>query len=145
MVFGPDITEQLARARADLRLGVPIVLAGSRPVLVMAAETLTPARLTGLLAMGGEPVLVISARRAETLKARAYDGSFARVLMPRDATLRWVKSIADPADDLRSPLKGPLACARGGDATPHGLAIDLIKSARLLPAAVILDLSLIHI
>jgi len=141
MVFGPDITEQLARARADLRLGVPIVLAGSRPVLVMAAETLTPARLTGLLAMGGEPVLVISARRAETLKARAYDGSFARVLLPRDATLRWVKSIADPADDLRSPLKGPLACARGGDATPHGLAIDLIKSARLLPAAVILDLA----
>ena len=141
MVFGPDITEQLARARADLRLGVPIVLAGSRPVLVMAAETLTPARLTGLLAMGGEPVLAISARRAETLKARAYDGSFARVLLPRDATLRWVKSIADPADDLRSPLKGPLACARGGDATPHGLAIDLIKSARLLPAAVILDLA----
>jgi len=141
MVFGPDITEQLARARADLRLGVPIILAGSRPVLVMAAETLTPARLTGLLAMGGEPVLVISARRAETLKARAYDGSFARVLLPRDATLRWVKSIADPADDLRSPLKGPLACARGGDATPHGLAIDLIKSARLLPAAVILDLA----
>ena len=141
MVFGPDITEQLARARADLRLGVPIVLAGSRPVLVMAAETLTPARLTGLLALGGEPVLAITARRAETLKAHAYDGSFARVLLPHDAALRWVKSVADPADDLRNPMKGPLTCARGGDATPHGLAIDLIKSARLLPAAVILDLT----
>ena len=28
MTFAPDITERLARARADLRMGVPIVLDG---------------------------------------------------------------------------------------------------------------------
>ncbi len=140
MAFGPDITEQLARARADLRMGVPIVLTGARPVMVLAAETLTVQRLTDLLALGGDPVLAITARRASTLKARAYDGDLARVLLPRDATPRWVQSVADPADDLRSPMKGPLACARGGDATAHGVALQITKSARLLPAALVLDL-----
>lgn len=140
MAFGPDITEQLARARADLRMGVPVVFLGDAPVLVLAAETLTAQRLTDLLALGGEPVLAITARRAETLKARAYDGSLARVLLPQDATPRWVQSVADPSDDLRSPMKGPLACARGGDATAHGAALQLVKSARLLPAALVQDL-----
>tara|TARA_R110002126_G_scaffold9774_1_gene43664 strand:+ start:100568 stop:101722 length:1155 start_codon:yes stop_codon:yes gene_type:complete len=140
MAFSPDITEQLARARADLRMGVPVVFLGDAPVLVIAAETLTPQRLSDLLALGGEPVLAITSRRAETLKARAYDGTLARVVLPPDATPRWVQSIADPADDLRSPMKGPLKCARGGDATAHGAALQLVKSARLLPAAIVLDL-----
>ncbi|EEB83140.1 GTP cyclohydrolase II [Roseobacter sp. GAI101] len=140
MAFGPDIIEQLARARADLRMGVPIVFLGDQPVLVLAAETLTAQRLTDLLALGGEPVLAITARRAETLKARAYDGDLARVLLPQDATPRWVQSLADPADDLRSPMKGPLSCARGGTATAHAAALQLTKSARLLPAALVLDL-----
>ena len=140
MGFGPDIIEQLARARADLRMGVPIVLAGKTPVLVLAAETLTAQRLTDLLALGGDPVLAITARRAQTLKARAYDGALARVILPQDATPRWVQSVADPADDLRSPMKGPLACARGGDALPHDAALQLVKSARLLPAALVLPL-----
>lgn len=140
MAFGPDITEQLARARADLRMGVPVVFLGDAPVLVIAAETLSAQRLTDLLTLGGDPVLAITSRRAETLKARAYDGNLARVLLPQDATPRWVQSIADPADDLRSPMKGPLKCARGGNASAHGAALQLVKSARLLPAAIVLDL-----
>jgi GTP cyclohydrolase II len=140
MAFGPDITEQLARARADLRMGVPVVFLGDRPVLALAAETLTAQRLTDVLTLGGDPVLAITARRAQTLKARAYDGTLARVLLPQDATPRWVQSVADPADDLRSPMKGPLACARGGDATAHDAVLKLVKSARLLPAALVLDL-----
>ena len=39
MAFAPDITERLARARADLRMGVPVVLDGG--ALVLAAETWT--------------------------------------------------------------------------------------------------------
>ena len=140
MTFAPDITEHLARARADLRMGVPIVLLGAQSVLVLAAETLSAQRLADLLALGGAPVLAITARRAETLKARAYDGSLARVVLPDDATPAWVQSVADPADDLRAPMKGPFTCARGGDATGHKAAIDLAKSARLLPAVVVLAL-----
>jgi GTP cyclohydrolase II len=141
MTFAPDITEQLARARADLRMGVPVVLLGPEPVLIMAAETLSAQRLADVLALGGDPVLAITARRAETLKARAYDGDLARVILPMDATPAWVQSIADPADDLRAPMKGPLRCARGGDVAAYRAALQLAKSARLLPATLVLPLA----
>jgi len=138
MPFAPDLTETLARARADLRMGVPVVLGD---VLVLAAETLSAQRLADVMALKVETVVAITARRAQTLKAHAYDGTFARLVLPRDATLGWVHSIADPADDLRAPMKGPLAAARGGDAHDYGTALDLVKSARLLPAAVIAPLA----
>ncbi|KEJ90426.1 GTP cyclohydrolase II [Sulfitobacter donghicola] len=138
MPFAPDVTETLARSRADLRMGVPIVLG---TMLVFAAETLTPQRLADALSLEGDPVLAITARRAETLKARAYDGDLARLRLPQDASLSWIQSIADPADDLRAPLKGPLIAEREGDASTHRTALNVVKSARLLPAAVILELA----
>ena len=140
MAFAPTIIERLARARADLRMGVPVVLSGETSVLVMATETLIAARLSDLHTLGGQPVLAITSRRAETLKARAYDGDLARILLPQDATLALVQSIADPADDLNEPMKGPFASARTGDAAPHRAALAIIKSAHLLPSAVILTL-----
>lgn len=140
MAFAPTIIERLARARADLRMGVPVVLSGEISVLVLAAETLDRERLNDVLALGGEPVLCITSRRAQTLKARSYDGDLARILLPIDTSLKWVQSIADPADDLRAPLKGPLTSARTGEATAHRAALSMVKSARLLPAAIILEL-----
>ena len=141
MAFAPTIIERIARARADLRMGVPIVLSGETSVLVLAAETLDPERFSDLLALGGDPVLCITSRRAQTLKVRAYDGDLARIALPKDASLTWVQSIADPADDLRAPMKGPFTSARTGDANPHRAALSMIKAARLLPAAVILELA----
>ncbi len=138
MAFGPDITERLARARADLRMGVPVVLEGG--ALVLAGETLDAARLADLRALGGPAVLAVTGRRAETLKARAYDGDIARILLPSDATINWVRAVADPADDLRAPMKGPLQTLRDGPAELHRAAIALVKAARLLPAAVVLPL-----
>ncbi|MBE0452436.1 GTP cyclohydrolase II [Roseovarius autotrophicus] len=142
MGFSPDTTEILARARADLRMGVPVVLRdGDCAALVLAAETLDAQRLADLQALGGAPVLAITARRAATLKARAYDGDLARVALPPDARLSWVLAVADPADDLRVPMKGPLTSVREGAAHLHRLAILLAKTARLLPAALVLYLA----
>jgi len=138
MTFAPDISETLARARADLRMGVPVVLGDA---LVLAAETLTAARLADVMALEGSAVLAITARRAQTLKARAYDGDLARIVLPGDASMKWIRSIADPADDLRAPMKGPLATLRDGPATLHSTALSLAKSARLLPAAVVASLA----
>ena len=138
MTFTPDVTEILARARADLRMGVPVVLGD---VLVLATETLTAQRLSDVLALDAQPVLAITARRAQTLKAHAYDGDLARIILPRDATLAWVQSVADPADDLRAPMKGPLAAMREGGASDYSTALNLVKSARLLPAALIVPLA----
>ena len=136
-VLGPTIVERLNRARADLRMGVPAVLTGGGAgVLVVAAEVLAAGRLAAMRRLG-VPVLVITARRAETLKARAYDGDLARVLVPSDAGLVWVQAVADPADDLRAPMKGPLRSMRDGAAGLHRAALALCKSARLLPAALV--------
>ncbi|KUF12701.1 GTP cyclohydrolase II [Pseudoponticoccus marisrubri] len=137
MALGPDLNENVARARADLRMGVPVALTGPEGTLLLAAaETLRPARLAEILALGAVD-LALTARRAETLKARAYDGDLARVVVPEGADLRWIRDLADPANDLDSPMKGPLSTRRGGPAEAHRLAIRLCKTARLLPAALV--------
>lgn len=138
MSLAPDITELMARARADLRMGLPVVLRdGPVAVLAASAETIGPDRLAVLKALAPQPVLAITARRAETLKARAYDGDLARVQLPEDAGLAWVRALADPADDLRHPMKGPFLPVRDGPAALHRAAIALLKTARLLPAALV--------
>ncbi|MHA6347600.1 GTP cyclohydrolase II [Roseivivax sp. CAU 1761] len=142
MSLTPDLTEILARARADLRMGVPTVLADAQgAALVLAAETVTEARLADLRALGGAADLALTGRRAATLKARAYDGDIARVVLPEDVNRAWVHSVADPKDDLAMPMKGPLATRRDGDARLHRLALTLAKSAQLLPAALVLPIA----
>ena len=84
-----------------------------------SAETLQESRWAALRARGGALTLAITQRRAATLKARAYDHDVARVIVPRDADAAWVKSVSDPADDLNSPMKGPLSSERDGSATAH--------------------------
>jgi len=141
MALRPNTTELIARARADLRMGVPVVLqSADRLALILAAETLSAARLADVRALGGKPVLAVTARRAETLKAQVYDGDLARIVLPEDAGISWIQALADPADDLRMPMKGPFECDRGGDVAAHRAAINLTKAARLLPAALVLEL-----
>ncbi|MEQ3709556.1 MAG: GTP cyclohydrolase II [Tateyamaria sp.] len=139
MGLGPDIVETLARARADLRMGVPVVLTGATSVIAVAVETVSEERLAAIRTLGAAPVLALTGWRAQTLKARAYDGDIARIVVPDAVALGWLQALADPADDLSSPMKGPLASVRDGDASPHRAAVQLCKSARLLPAALCAD------
>ncbi|WP_372603063.1 GTP cyclohydrolase II [Actibacterium sp.] len=135
MSLGPDPVETLARARADLRMGVPVVLNDAGAGLIFAgAESLSNTRFADLRALSGTLVLAITARRAETLKARAYDGDLARLVVPTDVDASWVQAVADPADDLNSPMKGPFHRHRDGDAALFRAALHVAKSARLLPA-----------
>jgi GTP cyclohydrolase II len=141
MPLGPSLVERLNRARADLRMGVPVVLTSKKTgVLAIAAEALDSDRFARMRGLG--PItLAITDRRAETLKARAYDGDVARIQVPNDASLEWVLTVADPADDLQAPMKGPFRSDRDGDATLHRAAIILAKTSRLLPAALIVSLA----
>jgi GTP cyclohydrolase II len=139
MTLTPTRTELTARARADLRMGLPVVIEiDGRAALVAAAETLSAARLDDLRGFG-TPLLAITPRRADTLKARAYSDHVARVHVPEDEGVDWVLGVADPKDDLRKPMKGPLATERGGDERIALAAIALAKSAMLLPAALVVD------
>jgi GTP cyclohydrolase II len=143
--LSPTPLERLNRARADLRMGLPVVLtAGETGALVAAAETLDSARLSALRG-SGRPVLALTAHRAATLKARAYDGDLARIPLPpdmgtdtgADLGTDWIRALADPARDLDRPLKGPLIADRDGPCLLHRAALGLVKSAALLPAAVV--------
>ncbi|MCC6006122.1 MAG: GTP cyclohydrolase II [Rhodobacteraceae bacterium] len=142
MALGLTIEEAIARVRADLRMGAPVVLhvPGGAAALVVAVETLAQDRLDDLRAMG-TPALAITARRAETLKARAYDGDLARLALPEGAGPAWLRAVADPEGDLRRPLKGPLVSLREGGAGLHRAALALCKQARILPAALVLESS----
>ena len=133
------LEEKVSRARADLRIGAPIALtSASGGALVIAAETIGAGRLAQLRGLGPQALdLAISHRRAETLRARAYDGSLARIELDETATEDWVLATADPSRDLATPLKGPYRTRREGSAELHALALRLTKQARLLPAAVV--------
>ncbi|CUH86723.1 GTP cyclohydrolase-2 [Phaeobacter sp. CECT 5382] len=140
MSLMPTMIELLARARVDLRMGLPVVLTnGNSAALAIAAECLSQERLQDLQDKGAV-TLALTARRAETLKTPAYDGDTARIAVPREAKLNWVQALADPADDLSIPMKGPLNSERQGSAALHRLAIALVKSARLLPAALLVTI-----
>ncbi|WP_022707882.1 GTP cyclohydrolase II [Paracoccus zeaxanthinifaciens] len=133
----PTLAETISRARADLRMGLPVRLGDH---LAAAIETLSPERLADLRGMGAA-VVTLTARRAGTLKARAYDDGLARVRLPGDADLRWLRALADPAGDLMSPMKGPLATERGGEVAAHRAALALAKSAQLLPAVLVVPVA----
>jgi len=123
-------------------MGVPVVISnGDAGLLVLALETATSDRVAALREVEAHPVAAITSWRAETLKARAYDGDIARIVMPLDAGVDWLGSIADPARDLMTPMKGPFQTVRDGDATLHRLAILLAKSAQLLPAILAVDIT----
>ncbi|MBS8226819.1 GTP cyclohydrolase II [Vannielia litorea] len=134
----PTPEELRARARADLRLGLPVVIVGEgEAALVMAAEQAAPGRVAELAREGA--YLAITARRAETLKARAYDGDMARLLLPAEGQADWAAAVADPASDLATPMKGPFNALRGEDGCPAlaRAGIRLAKEARVLPAVLV--------
>lgn len=137
MPLAPDRIEKLARARADLRMGVPVATEGG---LFVAVETLDALRLDALRALGSIE-LALTDWRAKTLKARVYDGDLVRVSVPESAGLDWLTALADPVDDLATPMKGPLHVLRDGSPELARAAIALAKSAQLLPAAVVLPMA----
>ena len=138
MIFKPDASELFARARSDFRMAVPIIVRnGDAGAIAMSAETVQEDRLSALINLDRPTVLVLTERRSSTLKARAYDGDIARVVVPPDADAAWIRTVADPASDLHSPLKGPFATEREGDPNLHRTAVELARRARLLPAALV--------
>ncbi|MCF8484372.1 MAG: GTP cyclohydrolase II [Rhodobacteraceae bacterium] len=141
MTLAPTITQRLNRARGDMRMGVPVVLADQGiAALVVAVEAVDSAGLATLRAMG-QPEIALTERRATTLKARAYDGDLARLWVPPDVDAAWIRALADPSGDLRHPMKGPLRALRDGAPDLHRAALMLAKSAHLLPAALVVPVA----
>jgi GTP cyclohydrolase II len=137
-MLGPANQEILLRARADLRLGIPIILAGKENDAIIAPiEVLNQTRLDQLKLIDKNSFILLTARRARTLKCPIYDRSFARISLGKDPKITSVKAISDPSLDLRNPLKGPFDVIRNKTLKLEDEALLLLKSAQLLPAAII--------
>ena len=132
----PDSREVIARAANELRLGLPLIVTDDgRSIITISAEAANDERLRRVMAYPG-CALAVTARRAETLKARPYDGDLARLRPPRDVGPAWFRAAADPSRDLDHPLSGPHLAIRDDQAAPYRAAIRLARNARLLPAVI---------
>jgi GTP cyclohydrolase II len=137
-MLGPAKQEIILRARADLRLGVPIVVAGSENDAIIAPiEVLSQTRLNQLKLIDKNSFILITARRAKTLKCPIYDGDFVRISLGQVPKITSVKAISDPSLDLRNPLKGPFDVMRDRTLKLENEALLLLKSTQLLPAAIV--------
>ncbi len=135
MDIAPGTDDLIARALNDLRLGLPIVIRdGSAGISSLAVESAKGGRLKLQLAAKAPATLALTRRRAETLKARSYDGTISRIHVPRGASPKWMQAVADPSRDLDYPMKGPFKEVREGSADLHRAAVSLARRARLLPA-----------
>ena len=96
--------EILMRARADLRLGIPIVLEGKENhVIIASVEVLNQVRLDHLKTIDQNSFILITSKRAQTLKCPVYDGNFSRIELNSTHKIPLLKAICDPSLDLSNP------------------------------------------
>jgi GTP cyclohydrolase II len=122
---------RVARAADRLKCGQLVGLGGGWAML--AAETLKPAVRARI--KGG--FLVLSHARAGTLKIRLYTPEAVALKLSRAMDVAAIRAIADPTDDLATPLKGPFDAARRLPSPAFAAAVKLAKLAGLLPAAIL--------
>ena len=129
-------TQKLSRARSDLRMGAPVVINDDKNYLLFAVETLNATQLDEIQNQYTDVRLIISERRASTLKIPCYDGPFAQISIKGGVEFDWVRCVADPSKDLsRGPL-GPFQILRNTATGLENQVLTLLKSAELLPAAI---------
>jgi GTP cyclohydrolase II len=88
--------------------------------------------------------ILLSASRAATLKlanqfAAADTAQPVMVARPADMNLVLALAIADPALDMRYPMKGPFAALPLPDAAAAQAAMELAREAGLLPAFLVVE------
>ncbi len=123
------------RAIAELRRGIPVLLNGAEPLVIVAAEAVGAHGMAEFASLArDEPLLVLAPVRASSVLAQAVPRSTQAMAVrlpgnPFDpVTLR---SLADPTAEQLLPSK-PEAVAAPLLAAP---ALGLVKLGRLLPAA----------
>ena len=132
--FNPKRLRQVHRAASELRRGVPVILAGDTPLLILAAETAGPDALAEFESIARvRPVLILAPTRASAiLRSPMPAGVSAMAVAVPDALYRIevYGALADPM--MNQPVGGTLEAV----AAPifSDAAIALAKIGRLLPA-----------
>jgi GTP cyclohydrolase II len=131
------------RAVAELRRGEPVVLTGAdgQAALALAAEMASGPALARLRAEGGRLFLAMTAQRAVALGG--FSGGEGPVTLPLgpEAQPEEIVALADPTRIRRATQPGrSLGPVEVAPAPLAGAAIQLMRIARLLPAALIAPL-----
>ncbi|XXF90435.1 GTP cyclohydrolase II [Tabrizicola sp. M-4] len=133
----PGPLERVARARADLRLGLPVVLSDAgQGWLVMAVEGLTEARFAAAQGFGAA-VLILSAARLDALGWK--ESGKGAALPVAGLTLWQIRGYADPVAVAGIPDEPPERVDVAQSVVET--AILLAKGAQLLPAVVAVRLA----
>ncbi len=141
MRLTPTPDQILSRARADVRVGLPVVLThGAAAALVVAVETLEATHLQQLVTASGPLILAMTAWRSQSLNLPAPDGDLARIALPDAVDLAWLRRMVDPSDDTQPLRPAPATPLRQGRDDFARAAIALAKAARLLPAALVQEI-----
>jgi len=134
------------RAASDLRRGLPVVICdGKDAVLMQSAELLTDLWIDRFRRLTGrEPVVGVTYHRANILRVLPRGGGAALIKLS-DHMVEYggsamIRAMADPADDLRMPMKGPFHVADQDAGKIHEAGLKLCKIGKLLPAALFSDL-----
>ena len=127
----------VARAIDALRRGWPVAIDGLACLAVETADEVALADFDS-----PDPAdLLISGHRAVTLKLanqrEAVPTGPVRIARTGWMDLAEAVAIADPALDLKSPLKGPFRTVALGDQGSAAAAIALARRAGLLPSLVV--------
>ena len=122
------------RAAGDLKRGVPVILGGPAPLVVMAAETASASGLAAFREIAREPgALLLAPVRAAAVLHRPIEHAAPAValrLLDGEPDLARLRALADPT--LEQMIGEPPATAPVPSQAAAALA--LAKLARLLPA-----------
>ncbi|HEY4042639.1 MAG TPA: GTP cyclohydrolase II [Rhodopila sp.] len=126
---------QVHRGASELRRGVPVVLRGAAPLLILAAETAGPDALTELEVLSGErPVLILAPARAAAILRAPMSADLAAVAVELPASLYNITVYQSLADPLAVQPRGR-EVLQAVPAPPFAdAAVALAKIGRLLPA-----------
>jgi len=135
---------RVERAAGDFRRGAPVLIRHSdgSASLAAAAETVGDPTLKQMIGLGETAWIMITHDRATTLKIRLYTQEVIALPVSSSITAESVRAIADPASDLDYPLKGPFQPSRTQPDATAIAAVSLAKLSGLLPAAVVVPLSI---
>ncbi len=130
---------QIDRALTELRRGGFVVLRdAATALLVQAAEMADGASLARLEALAGAAVSVAMTRRRAAalglIEPPSAPGGAVLLRIAANADAAELRDLADPAATAARPLPVEAATAASGGAEA---AVELVKLARLLPAAVV--------
>lgn len=126
-----------AKAIDALRRGWAVAIMGeSSTIGLVAIETASD--------VAGASGILLSASRAATLKlanqfAAADTALPVLIARPADLDMALALAIADPALDMRHPMKGPFSAQAISDADAAKAAMELAREAGLLPAFLVVD------